>query len=209
MRRHLDGRSVSRSGVVVEEVEGRLMFAATPPPVVPPPQPPPVPKPGIVLNKGVLAIGGDPKVNNTISVSLSSDHKQINVTVNGKAHSPFAASSVTDVIVAGGPKNDTINIALAAATLKHPVVIFGLDGNDKITAGGERDLIFAGAGNDTVTAGAGNDAVVAGPGKDVVHGGDGNDSLWGDKDDTLDGGSGTNVIHLVPPPPAPVSGSAS
>jgi len=201
MGRHLDRRSARGGGVVVEAVEGRLLFETTPPPVVPPPQAPPVPTPGLVLNKGVLAIGGDPKVSNTITVSLSSDHKQINVTVNGKKHAPFAASAVTDVIVAGGPKNDTIGVALGAlTTLKHPAVIFGLDGNDKIAAGGERDLIFAGAGNDVV---------VAGPGKDVVHGGDGNDSLWGDKDDLLDGGAGTNVIHLVPPPPAPTAGGAS
>jgi Ca2+-binding RTX toxin-like protein len=198
----------STSSVSLEVLENRTLFATTPPPptITPPPgppAPPPLPKPGIVLNKGVLAIGGDPKVNNTITVSLSKDGKSVNVTVNGKAHSPFAASSVTDVVVAGGPKDDTIKVALGGAKLKPAVAILGLDGNDKITAGAEADLIFAGNGNDVVNAGAGNDIIIAGPGKDVVHAGDGDDILWGDKDDLLDGGTGKNVIHNTPPPPQP------
>ena len=199
---HRASTAASRSvAVFMEAMERRMLFATTTPTAPPPPpQLPPVPKPGIVLNKGVLAIGGNPAVNNTISVSLSTDHKGINVTVNGKAAPAFKASSVTDVVVAGGPKDDKITVALGGAVLKHPVTIFGLAGNDTINAGAEKDVILGGAGNDVINAGAGNDYVDAGPGKDVVHGGDGNDSLTGDKDDVLDGGSGTNVIHVVPPP---------
>jgi len=189
---------------LLEMLENRTLFATTTPtPPPPPPKPPVAPKPGIVLNKGVLAIGGDLKVNNNISVTLSADGKSVNVKVNGKAHTPFATSTITDVIVAGGPKDDTINVSLGSIKLKHPVAILGLAGNDKITAGAEADAVFGGDGNDTVNAGAGNDLIVAGPGKDVVHAGLGNDTLFGEKDDLLDGGAGTNVIHLAPPPPPP------
>src|SRR4051794_19706898 len=189
MRRPLEGRSVRGEGVLVEQMERRVLFATTPPPMVPPPPAPPAPKPGIILNKGVLAIGGDPKVNNTITVSLSSDHKQVIVTVNGKKHAPFAASAVTDVIVAGGPKNDTISVALGGAALKHPAAIVGLEGNDRWTGGNERDAIFGGRGVDSLAGNGGSDVLVAGPGpgKEVLHGGDGSGSLWGDKDDWLDG----------------------
>jgi len=194
------------AGVFLEMLENRTLFTTTtptPPPA--PPKPPATPKPGIVLNKGVLAIGGDPKVNNTISVTLSADGKSVNVKVNGKAHAPFATTAITDVVVAGGPKNDTINISLGGAKLKHPVAILGLAGNDKITAGAEADAIFDGEGNDSVNAGAGNDLIVTGPGKDIIHAGAGDDVIFGNKNDLLDGGTGKNVIHLAPPPPAPAA----
>lgn len=194
-------RAAQAVGACFETMEHRVLFATTPPAPVAPPIAPPPPKTGIVLNKGVLLVGGEVQTANTIKVALSTDAKTINVTLNGKNKS-FLAVDVADVLVAGGQKNDQITVFLGATKLKHPARVLGLDGNDTITTGKERDLIFAGKGNDSVTSGAGDDVVIAGPGKDVIHTGDGADVLFGDKDDLLDGGAGKNEIHLPPPPPA-------
>ncbi len=226
MTRTMHPRSTRRSrpcsaGVMFEAIESRTFFsvgAATPPP--PPPLPPP-PKPGIMLDKGVLLIGGNPAVNNKISVGVSPDNSTILVSVNGKP-AQFKSTDVHDVIVAGGPKNDTIYVALARAKVLHPVVIYGLEGNDFIAAGGERDVILGGPGDDTLSGGSGNDVLdgglgndvlngndgddilLAGPGKNILHGGAGNDTLTGNSAfDILDGGPGINVIHDLKSPPTP------
>lgn len=201
MIRHLDRfhsvpRAGASAGVFLEAMENRVLFAVTPP-VLPPA--PPAPKPGVVLDKGVLRVGGALDKENTIKVSLSLDAKSVNVLVNGQAKS-FKAEDVTDVLVAGGPKNDNITVYLGAAKLKHAAVTFGLAGNDTIMTGKQADLIFAGSGNDHVISGAGADVIHAGPGHDVVHAGDGDDKLFGDKEDLLDGGAGKNEIHRAPPP---------
>lgn len=64
--------------------------------------------------------------------------------------------------------------------------IFGMDGDDSISASG---------GNDTVYGGAGNDVLKGGAGEDKLYGGEGNDLLLGGAgDDLLSGGAGTNTV---------------
>ena len=63
------------SGIIMEAMENRVLFASTTP-VAPPPPPPPL-KPGVTLTKGVLSIVANPKVTNTITVDLSKDGKSV------------------------------------------------------------------------------------------------------------------------------------
>ena len=104
------------------------------------------------------------------------------------------------------------------------LVVFGLDGNDWISAigilkpveldgGAGRDTLFGGRGNDILRGGAGDDRLYGfdgdddlsgdagrdylfgGNGNDTLHGGAGDDYLFGGNgNDTLDGGGGNDYL---------------
>jgi len=65
--------------------------------------------------------------------------------------------------------------------------MYGLSGNETITAGSGVTLIYAGPGTNVLTAGSGKDTIFGGGGHDTIIGGSGTD--------VLHGGSGTEVIH--------------
>jgi len=73
-------------------------------------------------------------------------------------------------------------------------VIFGMGGDDRINGGSGDDCIDAGPGNDKVIGGGGNDILYGGLNSDKLVGGDGDDTLYGgEQSDALLGGSGNNV----------------
>jgi serralysin len=89
--------------------------------------------------------------------------------------------------------------------------IEGLGGDDAISGGGGYDTLLGGAGRDTVFAGGGNDSVIGGADDDVLvgasdifaieanvlDGGAGNDTLYAGFGDTVQGGSGFDVLYGV------------
>jgi len=84
------------------------------------------------------------------------------------------------------PINTVVLVDVALTITELADLIFGLDGDDVITAGKGNDCIFAGQGNDVIFGNDGDDEIFGGQGNDVLRGQSGNDSL--------SGGSGTNVI---------------
>jgi Ca2+-binding RTX toxin-like protein len=60
-----------------------------------------------------------------------------------------------------------------------PQMVFGGNGDDKISGGQSNDALFGGAGNDDIKGGRGADILVDGDGKDNIKGGRGNDLLIG------------------------------
>jgi len=60
-----------------------------------------------------------------------------------------------------------------------PQIVFGGNGDDKISGGTGNDALFGGAGDDDIKGGRGADILVGGTGKDKIKGGDGNDLLIG------------------------------
>ncbi len=76
-------------------------------------------------------------------------------------------------------------------------VIYGGSGNDYIDGGSHNDGIRGGSGNDTIYGGSGDDVLYGGDGADDIFGGSGNDLIFASSDDTIDGGSGKDIISLV------------
>lgn len=78
------------------------------------------------------------------------------------------------------------------------VVVYGLDGNDKIKAKTGADVsawLYGGGGNDTLHGSKGNDVLVGGDGNDSLKGYDGNDFLSGGLGaDNLNGGTGDDLL---------------
>ena len=76
--------------------------------------PPPPPTTGVHLTKGLLTIADNPKINNTVKLTLSSDGKNINVFFDGKT-SVFKVSDVSTSLRFDGPKNDSVLVAVYRA----------------------------------------------------------------------------------------------
>jgi Ca2+-binding RTX toxin-like protein len=79
--------------------------------------------------------------------------------------------------------------------MSRPALIFGEDGNDRLTGGGGWDELHGGVGNDTLNGGGGNDYLYGEEGNDSLSGGAGNDVLLGgDGRDSLGGSSGRDLL---------------
>jgi len=74
-------------------------------------------------------------------------------------------------------------------------VIDGGDGNDTLS-GGFSDAFIANTGDDIVRGGAGNDLIRGGDGANELYGDDGDDTIFGSLLDAIDGGAGTDSLHL-------------
>lgn len=84
-------------------------------------------------------------------------------------------------------------------------VVFANYGDDVVSGGRGKDILVGGWGEDTLRGNAGDDRLIAGTGEtfptqvDVLYGGRGNDYLDaqdGTGDDTVTGGSGTDICLL-------------
>ena len=105
---------------------------------------------------------------------------------------PSNFDSFGDTVHAGGG-NDAVDGSASADTL------YGEAGNDQLSGHEGNDKLYGGTGNDTLIGGAGNDTISGGSGRDAMYGGSGNDNLYADLADlenTLDGGTGTDSLHL-------------
>lgn len=145
-----------------------------------------------VLANGNLYITGTP-FNDAIEVRhvVVGETNMIEVEQTGAAVQQFLAARVHLVKIWGLDGDDTIT-----AHIGKDVVAIGGGGDDVITTGGGNDRLYGGNGYDVLVSGAGNDGLWGGNGNDWLEGGAGNDRLYGEKgNDVLDGGRGNDVIH--------------
>ena len=115
------------------------------------------------------------------------------VVVNGES---LTATSIEDLVIAGGGGNDTITIsdltsaAVSNGALSISTSLLGGAGDDVLDASDAGWSIFAdgGDGNDTLTGGVRPDSLVGGTGNDVFS--------WtaGSGNDTMNGGSGNDTL---------------
>lgn len=117
---------------------------------------------------------------------------QMRVVRGGKVILTFISTDVNNIVIFGQEGNDKITVS---AALQQPAIIFGGNGNDTIVGGGGDDHIDGGNGNDTIVGGAGNDTLCGGNGNDVIVGGLGDDVLGGDAgNDVLNGDLGNDLL---------------
>ena len=153
---------------LVESLEGRTLFAATP---------------TAVLTDGLLDITGTNRAE-TIEVSVDLvDATKVNVAITGAATQQFnLADIVAGIRVNGANGNDVISV-------------LGLSLACELNGGNGKDTLTSGAGIDRLLGGNGKDILMSGAGADTLSGGNGKDSLDGGADnDTLDGGKGRDLL---------------
>lgn len=155
----------------------------------------------------VLTVQGDAQANNiTLSRNAAGDLLVNNGAVSitgGKA----TIANTTRIQIYGKDGNDTIAFNQANGALP-AAVIYGGQGNDRLTGGSGPDLLYGEAGNDALFGmggadrlfgGGNNDALTGGSGDDQVDGQWGNDRLiWnhGDGSDVNEGGDGMDTAQV-------------
>ena len=116
-------------------------------------------------------------------------------------------SNITSVTASFGGDNDTL---IVTEGFSLPVTANGEAGNDTLSSAGsaavvfdggaDDDLLVGGLGADTLTGGGGDDYLDGGPGADMIDGEANNDIVFGIINDlfgdTLEGGSGTDVLEV-------------
>lgn len=83
------------------------------------------------------------------------------------------------------------------SSLTDSILMFGNDGDDKLTGGSADDVLLGGENNDTLEGQGGNDVLVGGAGHDLIRGGDGNDIVILHNNDTVHGGAGFDHVKIV------------
>lgn len=119
--------------------------------------------------------------------------------VVGAPGGQLRAEAVTQIVVNGTDRDDSINLA-GVDTREFR----NLSGRVDITGGSGRDTIYGTAFDDRIRAGEDNDRVFGLGGNDRIWGDGGDDNLWGDGDssrwdwlggnDRIDGGSGNDYL---------------
>ena len=131
--------------------------------------------------------------NDTIVVSESGGN--IDVTINGTAQTPVAASSVTGIDIDAGEGNDMVTIDPGVPSS----VVRGGAGDDTLVGGSGNDTLIGGTGADSLKAGSGNDLLKGSKSADTLKATTGNDTLKGNKGhDSLIGGNGNDSLSGGP-----------
>lgn len=200
----IDKQSIIGNAVaaVFEGLEGRQLMAA-----------------GWVSNHK-LTIQGDNAADD-IQVTLSKDGSELWTVINGATSARYNAQMIYAIEIDAGKGNNRVSVdprITTGATVRtgsgndlvytgagHDLISTGSGkdtinsglGNDTIDAGGSNDKVNGGGGNDYVVAGSGNDSVSADGGTDRLFGRRGNDKFVTDRDDSVDGGAGHDLITKV------------
>jgi Ca2+-binding RTX toxin-like protein len=104
----------------------------------------------------------------------------------------FISTEVARIVIFGLQGNDKI---VVSGALLQPATIFGGSGNDVIVAGSGDSQISGGDGNDKIVGGRGNDTLCGDNGNDVIVGGLGNDTIFGEAgNDVINGGLGDDLL---------------
>ena len=162
---------------VLENLEGRTLFAAAPPVVT------------AVLDAATstVVVTGTRQSDN---IALVLNAGQLEVHSAGVAVNTFPLTGLLGCTVSGLNGHDTV---LVDAGLTLPTTLLGGNGRDNLTGGAGADTIEGGNGMDNLLGAAGNDVLNGGNGRDVLDGGDGNDTLSGGRGkDQVTGGAGTD-----------------
>ena len=102
-----------------------------------------------------------------------------------------------DDAVSAGAGNDTVDGGEGDDTLLGEAgndSLVGGAGDDQLVGGVGDDRLEGGAGDDTLDGGDGDDILLGGAGADELNGGAGNDSISADAGDTVDAGTGDDII---------------
>jgi Ca2+-binding RTX toxin-like protein len=165
---------------VLENLEGRTLFAAAPPVVT------------AVLDAATstVVVTGT-KASDNVSVGVNAG--QLQVTSAGVVVGSFPLGGLLGVSVNAGNGHDTV---VVDAGIILPASLLGGNGRDNLTGGSGHDMLDGGNGKDNLVGGAGDDQLFGGNGRDVLDGGDGNDTLSGGRGrDQVTGGPGTDTFN--------------
>ncbi|MCC7326374.1 MAG: hypothetical protein IT521_06175 [Burkholderiales bacterium] len=125
----------------------------------------------------------------TVSYVDLSSSTPLALTVYGRQDS---ASANPAKVTFGSESGDS----LAGSDLAFGDRLYGMDGDDTISAGDGNDYVEGNAGSDELYGGSGDDRLVGGADADFLYGEDDDDEIWGGRGaDRLEGGDGRDELH--------------
>ena len=136
--------------------------------------------PSVWVEDRILYVVGSGKADVDELLSVTANGEQIHVSRPDQFINP---DDIDGIVVDGRGGNDAISVA---ASTDFAVTIRGGDGNDRISASGERFTVLGGAGDDTFQLNKDREP-------DVIDGGDGSDGVIGLDHDVLDLNDYTSV----------------
>ena len=145
--------------------------------------------------QGNLVLNGFSATNSIERINLDAGGSNRAIDGNVKANVlNFSATTSLSGNVFGLGGNDTIT-ATNSATRTYD----GGDGNDILNGGTQADNLIGGADNDTIFGNGGNDNITGGAGADNLDGGEGNDTFYANlteaEYDVLQGGNGVDTLQ--------------
>ena len=125
----------------------------------------------------------------TLIVGAAGYDRLVAETGSGALNIDLTTSSIEHAT--GSEFADTFSAAGSLQSVK----LYGGNGDDMLTGGGQADQLYGQNDNDTIFAGGGNDLVYGGDGDDLMEGQNGDDSLYGGLgNDRLIGKNGDDVL---------------
>lgn len=134
--------------------------------------------------RSIMVVVGNQARKNDISVSLVSAGKSsvapsaaapsgsIRVTIGSKAFDAVSLAKLSELVVYGGPVDNTIRVA---PSITLPVVLIGGAGKATLQGGGGNNVLVAGAGDSNLVGGAKRDLLIGGSGWSTMDGRGGGD----------------------------------
>jgi len=140
----------------------------------------------------VLIVTGTSRGDVIVVEPQPKSHGLMRVVQNKHVIVTFISTDVQRIVIFGLQGNDKI---VVSGALFQPATIFGGDGNDAIVGGSGDDQISGGNGRDSIVGGNGNNILCGDNGNDVIVGGIGNDVLFGEAgNDVLAGSLGNDLL---------------
>lgn len=136
-----------------------------------------------IISNGTLYLDSD--IQNNLLIEYDSVFQTYYFINNG-----FYIGGISGVnrIVGGDNPFESDIIYTAGPPQGGPNIVYGMAGDDQITAAGGTDYLDGGAGNDTLAGITGSDTLIGGDGNDVLAGGQGSD--------VMNGGAGIDTADL-------------
>jgi Ca2+-binding RTX toxin-like protein len=144
----------------------------------------------ITMGQGTddVTITGTPQAD---KITLASATK---ARLNGDTDADITFGDTENFSVNAGGGNDRVTVKLAT----DGTIVYGGDGNDRLTGGLGVDGLNGEGGKDTIVGGDGGDTIDAGQGDDTLTGGQGNDTMFpGNGNDTVSGGPGPDALEMA------------
>jgi Ca2+-binding RTX toxin-like protein len=159
------------------------------------------------FSAGTLTVSGG---NKNDRIEISRDAAGTILVNDGDVQTTGGTPTVANtslIVVFGNAGNDRITLDESNGALP-PALLYGGDGNDRLTGGSGGDQLFGQAGNDQLLGKGGQDQLYGGAGNDVLTGGDGGDQMFGeggddrmiwnpgDDSDLMEGGDGLDTAEV-------------
>ena len=147
----------------------------------------------VTFASGTLTLTGTAAAETFVVQPKAGDATMVEASVDGTVVQTVSVADLTNIVIFGNDGDDKITVS---ESLTFRAVLHGGNGNDTIHGGGGNDFVAGEKGNDYTYGGGGKDLVTTGAGKNHAYGEDGDDKVVGSSGhDFIYGGAGRDRLY--------------